>query len=103
MSIAFARGLKDCRVQVGDLVMEVSEKSIIKATGLPTEAEHWSKNMIVTIEQWHKLLNPYYQNVNWSARVPRNYIKDEWQKVLIVIEKFIIGERRYVITFQYHI
>lgn len=35
--------------------------------------------------------------------VPRNYIKDEWKKVLIVFQKFITREGHYAITYQYHI
>ena len=52
MSLAFARGLKDWRVQVGDLVMEVSEKIIARATALSTDRERWSKNKTITIEKW---------------------------------------------------
>ena len=32
-----------------------------------------------------------------------NYIKDEWQKILIVLQKYITREERYAATFQYHI
>ena len=60
VSLDFARGLKDRRVQVGDLIMEVSEKSITRETRLSTEGECWSKNKTITREQWKKLLKPQF-------------------------------------------
>ena len=85
MSLAFFRGLNDCRVQVGDLVMEVSEKSITRATRLSTDRERWSKNKAITKEQWQRFLKPQFQNVKLTMAVPRSYIKEDWQKVLLVL------------------
>ena len=48
VSLAFARGLKDRKVQVCDLIMEVSEKSITWEMGLSIEEEHCSKNKTIT-------------------------------------------------------
>ena len=58
MSLAFARGIKEHRVKLGDLVMEVSEKSMTRAMGLLTDRERWSKNKAIMKEQWQRLLNP---------------------------------------------
>ena len=56
--------------------MELFEKTVAKATNLPTNGEWWSKNMTATKEQCNKLLNPKHQNPNWNSGVPRNFIKD---------------------------
>jgi len=58
VSLAFARGLKECRVQVGDIVMEVSKKSIARAMRLSTDGEQWLKNKAITKEKWQRLLKP---------------------------------------------
>ena len=58
VSLAFARGLKDCTTHVGNIIMEVYEKRISRETGLSTEGERWSKNKTITKEQWQRLLKP---------------------------------------------
>lgn len=88
---------------VGDIIMEVSEKSIAKATRFSTEGEHWSKNMTITREKWQRFLKPQFQNVKLMTIMPRGYIKEEWQKVLMVLQKFITGEGCYEFTYQYHV
>lgn len=35
--------------------------------------------------------------------IPKSYIKKDWQKVLIVLQKFITGETCYAFTYQYHV
>ena len=65
--------------------MEVSERTIAKATGLSTDGEHWSKNMNITKDQCNRLLKSQYHNANWEVGVPRNFIKDEWKKFLIIL------------------
>lgn len=97
--LAFARGLKDRRVQVGDLVMEVLEKSITRAMRLSTEGERCSKNNTITREEWKKLLKLQFQNVKLTTTVPGIYIKEDWQKVLMVLHKFITGKGRYPFTY----
>ena len=85
VSLYFAIGLKDRRVQVGDIIMAVSEKSIAWEMGLSIEEEHCSKNKTITREQWQKLLKPQFQNVKLTMVVRRSYIKEVWQKVMMVL------------------
>ena len=35
--------------------------------------------------------------------VSRSYIKEDWQKVLLVLQKYITGEGWYAFTYQYHV
>ena len=49
------------------------------------------------------MLKPQFQNVKLITTVPRSYIKEDWQKVLMVLQKFITGEGRYAFTYQYHV
>ena len=44
-----------------------------------------------------------YRDVDWSKGVPRAWLKDEWKKPLIVLQRYMNCEGRYNLTFTYHI
>ena len=34
---------------------------------------------------------------------PRNFLQEEWQHLLFILQQFVTGEGRYNLTFQYHV
>ena len=73
-------------------MMEVSKKSITRATRLSTDGERWSKHKTITKEQWQRLLKPQFQNVKLTMVVHRSYIKEDWKKVLLVLHNISQGK-----------
>ena len=52
----FAKEFRDKQVQIGYVLLKVSEKTISVATGLPTMGDHWFKKENVTRVQINRLL-----------------------------------------------
>ena len=49
------------------------------------------------------LLKPEYHVVTLHKGFPQNFLREEWQSVLFVLQKYVIGEGRYTVTLQCHI
>ena len=81
----------------------VSEQSISNATGFPVEGERWFKKGKLTRDQINRLLKPKFHMTKLGKGFPRNFLQEEWQHLLFILQKIITGEGRYNLTFQYHV
>jgi hypothetical protein len=80
------------------LTLQVSEASIAAAARLPTDGEKWFKNQTITNAEINQFLKPEYQNPDWRKGIPRRWLKDEWDDLLKMVQKYITCEGRYTIT-----
>lgn len=103
ISLIFAREFRGKQVQIGDLLLEVSEQTIVAVIGLSMMVYHWFKKKNVTRAQTNRLLKPKYHVVQLGKGFPRNFLREYCQQVLIILQKYITREGRYTITLQYHI
>ena len=99
--MTFAKKFHKDTTTVGNLSVNVTEETIAQATGLALSGEKWSKNHGLSACFCNRRLKPEYQNINWSKGIPRSYLKDEWQKVLMVLQKYLTNEGCYIVTFIY--
>ena len=75
------------KTKVGDLEFEVSKASISVATGIPIIGEKWFKSMALNASFSKDFLKPEYQDENLSKGVPRSHIVEEFDKMLIIIQR----------------
>ena len=90
-------------MQIGDLLLEVSEKTIAIDMGLPMTGDRWFKKENVTRTQIKHLLKPKNHAIQLGNGFPMHFLKDDWKQVLIILQKYITGEGQYTVTLQYHI
>lgn len=103
VSLQFANSFDGNEAQIGDLTLVVSDLTISKATGLPMEGEKWFKKGKLTRVQINQLLKSKFQTVKLEKGFPRSYLKEEWQHVIFVLQKFVTREGHYTLTFQYQV
>ena len=69
----FAKEFRDRQVQIGDLLLKVSMKTIVVATGLPTIGDRWFKKENVTRVQINRLLKLEYHATQMGKGFPRHF------------------------------
>jgi hypothetical protein len=103
ISLLFAQGFDRRVTRFRDIVMEVTEQTIAAATGLPQTGEKWFKKQNLPISERNWFLKKKYHDADWSKGVPRAWLKEEWKKPLIFLQRYLTCEGRYNLTFTYHI
>jgi hypothetical protein len=82
--------------------MEVDEKFIGLAMGLPVTGQRWSKNCKVEEVPWTLL----FQSCKVSScdkGLPVTMLKQHWHELLMIIKQFITCEGRYGFVFLHHL
>ena len=103
VSLQFANTFNGNQAQIGDLMLVISDQTISRTTGLPMEGEKWFKKGKLTRVQINQLLKAKFHTVKLGKGFPRSYLKEEWQHVLFVLQKFVTGEGHYTLTFIYQV
>jgi hypothetical protein len=103
VSMEFALNFDGYEVEIGKLLMLVTEKTIAKACRLVVGGERWWKKEHVVTEFVNQFLLPDKQNPNWRKGIPHNWIRPEWHTALIVIHRYITCEGRFSLIYIYHI
>ena len=88
-------------MSVGSVKFKVTEAFISEATGLPMAGERWYKKKTMRIGDFTTFLKPQYSMVDWRCGIPANWLKEDWRKVLRIVQKFVTCEGRFSITHLY--
>ena len=100
---AFSWSFDGQKVEIGDLKLTVTEKTVATATGLPQEGERWLKNKSVDEQAWRIMLrNPGMDTIVFTKGIPVHALKEEWASLLLVIQKFVTCEGRFGSMYMYH-
>jgi hypothetical protein len=91
-----------CRAKVGDIQLEIDEKFISLATGLPAIGQRWFKNCKVEEVPW-TLLFLSRKVTSCDRGMPISALKPRWHDTLMVIKQFVTCEGRYGLVFLYHL
>jgi hypothetical protein len=91
------------KTKVGDLEFEVIEASISVATGIPLTSEKWFKSMALNVAYAKDFLKPEHQDGDLSKGVPRNQLIEQFDKILMIIQRYFTCEGRFNTLYQYHI
>jgi hypothetical protein len=103
VSMEFALNFDGHEVEIGKMLMLVTEQTIAKACRLVVGGERWWKKEHVVTEFVNQFLLPDKQNLNWRRGVPHSWIRPEWHTALIVIHRYITCEGRFSLIYIYHI
>jgi hypothetical protein len=98
----FALTFDGCRAKVGDVQLQIDEKFLSLATGLPITGQRWSKNCKVEEVPW-TLLFQSRKVSSCDKGLPVTMMKQRWHDLLIVIKQFITCEGRYGFVFLHHL
>jgi hypothetical protein len=102
MARHFALTFDGCRAKVGDVQLEIDEKFLSLATGLPVVGQRWSKNCKVEDVPW-TLLFQSRKVSSCDKGLLANMLKQCWHDLFMVIKQFITCKGRYGFVFLYHL
>jgi hypothetical protein len=91
-----------CRAKVGDIQIEIDEKFISSATGLPASGQRWFKNCKVEEVPW-TLLFLSRKVTSCDRGMPISMLKPRWHDLLMLVKQFVTCEGRYGLVFLYHL
>lgn len=77
------------RVVIESLDFIVDRKFISKATGLPQIGKQWFKGKTVLAMHFNLFLKDEHANPDWKNGVLTHWLKEEWQGVIKVIQRYI--------------
>ena len=78
--------------RVGCIHIPISPDSISKATGVPRTREEWFKDTKFDLKICDDYLNLENAGIKMTEGIPRTCLKDEFSKLLMVIQKYFICE-----------
>ena len=67
--------------------MPVLSQSISQATGIPRMGEEWFKPTKFDLKSCDDYLKPKHVGINMTVGIPRTLIRDNYSKLLIIIQK----------------
>jgi hypothetical protein len=91
-----------CRAKVGDIQLEIDEKFISSATGLPATGQRWFKNLKVEEVPW-TLLFVSRKVTSCDRGMPISMLKPRWHDLFLIVKQFVTCEGRYGLVFLYHL
>jgi hypothetical protein len=103
VSMDFSLNFDGHEVEIGKMLMLVTEQTIAKACRLVVGGERWWKKEHVVTKFVNQFLLPNKQNSNWRRGVPHSWIRLEWHTALIIIHRYITCEGRFSLVYIYHI
>jgi hypothetical protein len=98
----FALTFDGCRAKVGDIQLEIDEKFISSATGLPATGQRWFKNSKVEEVPW-TLLFVSRKVTSCDRGMPISMLKPRWHDLFLIVKQFVTCEGRYGLVFLYHL
>jgi hypothetical protein len=98
----FSMTFDGCRAKVGDIQLEIDEKFISLATGLPATGQRWFKNCKVEEVPW-TLLFLSRKVTSCDRGMPISALKPRWHDLLMLVKQFVTCEGRYGLVFLYHL
>jgi hypothetical protein len=102
MARQFALTFDGYRAKVGDVQLEINEKFLSLAMGLPATGQRWSKNCKVEEVPWTFLFQSRKVS-SCDKGLPTNMLKQHWHDLLMIVKQFITCEGRYGFVFLHHL
>ena len=87
VSKEFAIGFNGTTSKVGMLNLTVTLETIVSATGIPIGGEQWFKGFKFTMQDCKEFIKPEHSEIDLTNAIPRSYMKDNFSKPLLIIQK----------------
>ena len=89
-------------VNFNSISFEVSEHSIVKATGLATDGNKWFKKFPFEVDLSLFLLSGH-ETLDRNRGIHRDTLKEEWRPTLGIIQRYVTCEGRIATIFRYRL
>jgi hypothetical protein len=103
ISHEFIQGYDGEIAHIGNLHLTINEATLREVTRLPNRESKYFKGVGINKEMCQRFLKKDHQHPDWKKGIPRNYIKEEYHPMIVILQRFLTCEGRYVMTFIYHL
>ena len=92
----FALNFDGHKVEIGKMLMLVTEQTIAKSCRLMVGGERWWKKEHVVTEFVNQFLLPDKQNPDWRRGIPRSRVRPKWHIALVVIHRHHLRRKVFI-------
>lgn len=92
-----------CNINEGYLInFVVSPETISHATKIPMSREMSFKVQKIKLQKFDEFLKEEQKGIDITASIPKTFLKENFSKILMVIQKYFTCEGRFNMVYQYH-
>ena len=94
ISIAFATSFDGMKPQVGDIMLQLTEKFLSQAIGFPMVGEIWYKGKHTKNDDWKEFWTPANRKIESKSSFSSRLLKKKWHSFLELIIRYVTCEGR---------
>jgi len=99
----FVKNYSEGKTKVGPLEINLNVDIFIEATLIPITRELWFKaRQLEKGDRCQYMLKPEHQGANLVKSIPKNWLLEAYDKLILIIQRFFTCEGRYSRVLQYH-
>jgi hypothetical protein len=99
----FVKNYREGKTQVGPMEINLTVDLIAEVTEIPMTGEQWFKARKLEKEGWcQDMLKPEHKGANLVKGIPRQWLLEAYDKLLLIIQRYFTCEGRYNKVLQYH-
>jgi hypothetical protein len=99
----FVKNYREGKTQVGPMEINLIVDLIAEVTEIPMTGEQWFKARKMEKEGWcQDMLKPEHKGANLVKGIPRQWLLEAYDKLLLIIQRYFTCEGRYNKVLQYH-
>ena len=102
VSKEFALNFSGTTTKVGILNLNITPEIIAAATWIPRGQEKWFKGFKFNMEECKEFIKLESSEIDLTNAIPRSGMKDNFSKLLLIIQKYFTCEGRYHKVYSYH-
>jgi hypothetical protein len=99
----FSLNFNGVQKKIVEFIIPVSEETIVVATKIPTQGEKRFKGIPIDVLFYTDFLKTKYRKKKFVATIPREYVLEPYEKLLMVIQRYFTCEGRFDRVYQYHV
>lgn len=88
--------------KAGILSLNVSVDTISHATKILRSGETWFKVQKFLLHNCHEFLEEEHQGISMIVGIPKDFLKEHYSNLLMVIQKYFTCDGRFHMVYQYH-
>lgn len=81
----------------------VTPETIAATTGIPRGGEKWFKGIKFTMQDYKEFIKIEHSEIDLTNAIPRSYMKENYSKLLLIIQKYFTCEVRYHMVYSYRL
>ena len=89
--------------KVGIMNLTVTPETISTATGNPRGGEQWFDIIKFTMQDCKEFIKQEHSEIDMTNAIPRSFMKENYAKLLMVIQNYFTCEGRFHMIYSYHL